>query len=204
MKKDVYEISVWEDQLIAETIKDGITIPEHYEEQKIAIIGSDTMTAPFRTLEPNLVQNVNGVDTLTFKMYYTYVDNITGEKYENPFLNLLVNERHVKVYWPQNDSSDPWYELIIKSCEEDSDGKSITYTCEDLFINELAKTGFDLEFDNELENNQGTVHELGAKVVDGTDWQVINTTGHALYVDENGEVVEGDYVSELSPSEVIK
>ena len=50
MKKDVYEISVWEDQLIAETIKDGIAIPEHYEEQKIAIIGSDTMTAPFRAL----------------------------------------------------------------------------------------------------------------------------------------------------------
>ena len=80
MKKDVYEISVWEDQLIAETIKDGITIPEHYEEQKIAIIGSDTMTAPFRALEPKLVQNVNGVDTLTFKMYYTYSDVETGAR----------------------------------------------------------------------------------------------------------------------------
>jgi hypothetical protein len=31
------------------------------------------------------------------------------------------------------------------------------YTATDLFINELSKTGYNLEFDTERENNQGTV-----------------------------------------------
>lgn len=167
MKKDVYEISVWEDQLIAETIKDGIAIPEHYEEQKIAIIGSDTMTAPFRALEPKLVQNVNGVDTLTFKMYYTYIDVETGARESNPFVKLLVNERRIKCKW-----KNKWYDLVIKAIQEDSNGKAITYTCKNLFINELSKTGFNLVFDNELENNQGTAQELGEKILEGTDWSV--------------------------------
>lgn len=167
MKKDVYEISVWEDQLIAETIKDGIAIPEHYEEQKIAIIGSDTMTAPFRALEPKLVQNVNGVDTLTFKMYYTYIDVETGARESNPFIKLLVNERRIKCKW-----KNEWYDLVIKGIQEDSNGKAITYACKNLFINELSKTGFNLVFDNELENNQGTAQELGEKILEGTDWSV--------------------------------
>lgn len=129
------------------------TIPAHYRESKLAVIGANDMNSICKAIEPKLTSNINGSNTFTFKMYYTYVDNVTGEVFQNPFLNLLVNERRVKVYWPENNVEDPWYDFVIKKCEEDSSGKSITYTCNDLFINELAKTGFDIEFDNSLENN---------------------------------------------------
>ena len=166
IKKDKYEISLWEDFIVPATTGEN-SIPEHYEERKIAIIGSDNMTAQFRAIEPRLVENINGTNTFTFRMFYTYIDNETGEIVQNPFLNLLVNERKVKVFW-----KNKWYDLVIKTCQEDSSGKSITYTCKDLFINELSKNGFNLEFDTELENNQGTVQELGEKILDGSDWQL--------------------------------
>ena len=163
MKKDIYQISLWEDYVVPATN----TVPEHYEEQLLGIIGSDTMTAEYRVIEPKLIQNINGTNILTFKVYYTYIDTETGERQDNPFIKLLVNERKVKCLWKEQ-----WYDFVIKSIQEDSSGKSITYTCKDLYINELSKTGFNLEFDNELENNQGTAQELGAKILEGTDWQV--------------------------------
>ena len=167
MKKNKYEISLWEDRLVPKSGTGENIIPEHYEEEKICIIGSDNMTSQARVLEPKLVRNVNGTNKLTFKLYYTYIDNETGEKVQNPFISLLVNERKVKCKW-----EDHWYDFVIKNIQEDSNGKSISYTCEDLYINELSKTGFNLEFDQELNNNQGTAQELAEKVLEGTDWVV--------------------------------
>lgn len=167
MKKNKYEISLWEDRLVPQTGEGQSIVPEHYEEEKVCIIGSDTMTSQARALEPKLVRNVNGTNKLTFKLYYTYIDNETGKRIQNPFTSLLVNERKVKCKW-----EDQWYDFVIKGIQEDSNGKTITYTCEDLYINELSKTGFSLEFDQKLNNNQGTAQELAKKVLEGTDWAV--------------------------------
>ncbi|MBR7042285.1 MAG: hypothetical protein IKI04_02165 [Bacilli bacterium] len=52
---------------------DGFVTP-NYREQLIATIGSDTMESPARAVEPKLVENINGTNTFTFKMYYTYFD----------------------------------------------------------------------------------------------------------------------------------
>lgn len=176
MKKNKYEISLWEDRLVPQTGEGQSIVPEHYEEEKVCIIGSDTMTSQARALEPKLVRNVNGTNKLTFKLYYTYIDNETGKRIQNPFISLLVNERKVKCKW-----EDQWYDFVIKGVQEDSNGKTITYTCEDLYINELSKTGFSLEFDQKLNNNQGTAQELAKKVLEGTDWVVdTDTSDHIL------------------------
>jgi len=198
MARDKYEISLWEDYLVDETTVDDVVIPQHYEERKIAVIGSDSITASCRAIEPRLVENINGTNTFTFKMFYvckndTIEDLIyqfqtsqgedlsdsnslqliwrnlvfNNDTYQNPFLNLLVNERKVKVKW-----KGKWYDLVIKNCQEDSSGKSIIYTCKDLYINELSKTGFELVLDTELGNNQGTVTELAQTVLEDTDWQL--------------------------------
>lgn len=165
--KDAYEISLWEDVPVAASGSGDNEIPAHYEEEKIGVIGSDSMTAQWRAVEPRLTQNVNGTNIFSFKMFYTYIDTITGERKDNPFKTLLVNERKVKVKWKNG-----WYDFVIKNINEDSSGKSCTYTCQDQFINELSKNGFNLEFDNELGNNMGTAQYLAGKVLEGTDWTV--------------------------------
>lgn len=178
-----YEISVWEDYFVPAS---GST-ESHYEERKLCVIGSNTMTDGSRALEPNLVLNVNGTHTFTFKLYLSYIDIITGERIDNPFVKLLVNERKVKVYWDngQEDVNDKWYDLVVKDISEDSDSNTVTYTCEDLFINELGKSGFELNFSDEANNNQGTIYELATAVLDGTDWKLDEeNTDHLLQTQE--------------------
>lgn len=178
-----YEISVWEDYFVPASE----STESHYEERKLCVIGSNTMTDGSRALEPNLVLNVNGTHTLTFKLYLSYIDTTTGERIDNPFVKLLVNERKVKAYWDngQEDVNDKWYDLVVKDISEDSDSNTVTYTCEDLFINELGKSGFELNFSDEANNNQGTIYELATAVLDGTDWQLDEkNTDHLLQTQE--------------------
>lgn len=169
MNKDKYEISIWEDYPVAEEKKGSITIPAHYEERKIAVIGSDTLSSPCRTYNPKLEQNINGTNTFSFEMFQTYRENFVrdgkDEILTNPFLALLSNERKIKVLW-----KNKWYDFVIKNISEDTSSRKNTYTCQDLYINELSKNGFNLTFDSELGNNEGTVQELVEKVLEGTDW----------------------------------
>ena len=149
--KDKYEISLWEDYLV----EASGNVPAHFEERKLCVIGSNTMTDSFRAYNPVLTSDINGTHTFTFKMYYIIKENeitvgesgFEAKSGKNPFLNLLVNERKVKVFW-----KDEWYDFVIKNCQEDSSGKSITYTCSDVFVNELSKNGFNIVLDDELEN----------------------------------------------------
>ena len=137
----------------------------YYDEFKIGVIGSNTMDAICHAEEPKLIEKLNGTHTFSFKMRYVYNEN--GQTFQNPWLNLLVNERKIKVKW-----NNQWYDFLIKGCDENSDGKSIMYTCEDQFITELSKNGFNIELSQELANNQGTVTELVERVLDGTNWSL--------------------------------
>lgn len=198
MKKDKYEISLWEDYLVPATEIDNEIIPAHYEERKIAVIGSDSMTSPCRAYNPKLIENINGTNDFTFEMFYTYRENNGTEAnvdQQNPFLNLLVNERKVKCKW-----KDKWYDFIIKKCQEDSSGKKITYTCQDLYINELSKNGFALTFDNELENNTGTAPELVKKVLKGTDW-MLSENNDIIQQEKEEPVYEVELLQQLGSNE---
>ena len=46
------------------------------------------------------------------------------------------------------------------------------YTAQDLFVNELSRSGYDIELSTELENNMGNSIELGQQILSGTDWRV--------------------------------
>ena len=158
---DKYEISLWED--FPDLTENNIPF---LNERKICTIGSDTMRGGARAVEPKMINNVNGTNTFSFKMYYDYIDDFTGEKCRNPFIPLLINERKVKVFW-----KGVWYDLIIKDIEEESAGKGNIYTCQDLAITELSKNGFNLELTSELQNNIGTAAELAQRVLEGSGWQ---------------------------------
>lgn len=179
--KTPYEISVWEDRLtlvdadgneydkiVPEDVK---IIGSYFKEIKLCIIGSNSMNTPIRAQEPELRRNIKGENTLTFSIYAKYYDEDTETFIDNPFIPYLVNERKIKLkYYKKNQIQ--WLDFIIKNIEESSDNYKYTYTAKDLFINELAGNGFDLVFDQKLENNMGTVNELGAAVLKGTDWEI--------------------------------
>ena len=106
---------------------------------------------------------------------------VYDDHYINPFIQYLFNEQKLKVKW-----KDKWYDFIIKNCDESSDSKLITYTCEDQFISELSRQGFNLTYDIELQNNIDTAPNLVTDVLKGTDWS---------YDAENSDTIR-EYVEE--------
>ena len=153
-----YEISVWEDKLT-----NGV-----FEETKLVVIGSDTMTGLNKVYDPVFNKKINGEKTLSFSLKYKYFDPYTGnDGVVNPFAALLINERKVKLHY-----GDEWYEFIVKDHSESSDGLEWTYTCTDAYVLELSKSGYNITFDSELNNNQGTAFELAKETLKDTDWRV--------------------------------
>lgn len=169
-----YNISIWKD-IPKKWQVDETNQISYIDEEKIADIGSNTMTSLNRAIKPQLINNVNGTNNFSFTLYISYIDTKTGEKVKNPFVDLISNESKIKVFW-----KDKWYDFIVKNIQESSSGKSIQYNCIDLYINELSKTGFNLEFSSELNNNQGTVQELANIILEDSDWTL----------DENEEIIQ--------------
>ena len=187
--KKPYEISLWEDNLVfvGKSGEDYMDITEakeeivaqYYKETRLCTIGSDSMDSPARAVNGKLVRKVNGEVTFTFTVYYRYYDNQTGQLEYNPFVSYLTNERKVKLKY-----DDEWYDLIIKQIQENSESKAFTYTCKSQFVNELSKTGFELEFDNELQNNMGTVEYLAEQILEGSDWKLEGNSSLRQFIEE--------------------
>ena len=156
--KSKYEISIWTD-IYDEDL-------QRFKEVKEIIIGSDIMTSENRARNAKLINNIDGTNKFSFDLYYRYIDTRTGEEVENPYVPYLVNERKIKVLW-----KDEWYDLLIKDIKEDQAGRVFSYTCEDSYITELSRSGFELVFATELENSIGTARELIESTVENTDWQ---------------------------------
>ena len=179
--KRIYEISLWDDRLtyVDDTgleyeytaPADKNIITSYFKEVKICTIGAHDLESQARACEPKLVRNVNGSNTLTFSLHTKFYDEEVEEFVPNPFIPLLTNERKVKLKY-YDKGKLKWLDFLIKEISEDSKKYKNTYTATDLFVNELSKSGLTLEFAQELENNQGTVEELGAAVLQGTDWLI--------------------------------
>ena len=182
--KKPYEISIWEDVLtfigksgtLYTKIDESVTEPiiaQFYDERKVCVIGSDTMDSPIRAVQPKLVSGTNGSNILTFTLYYKYQDDESEEILDNPYVKFLTNEKKVKLRYGAIDAPDcRWYDLIIKNIEENSESKAFEYTAKDQFVNELSKSGFDIEFATELENNMGNIKQLAGTVLEGSDWSL--------------------------------
>jgi hypothetical protein len=138
-----------------------------FKEEKVAVIGANDHNSPELAYNPRFIDDVKGEHTLTFTMNARYYDKEKEDFVDNPYINLLTNERKIKLFF-----RDEWYDLIIKKVEENKKNFAFTYTATDLFINELGKNGFKVELDVELENNQGTAEELAAQILEETDWKV--------------------------------
>ena len=152
-----YKISVWD-----ESYRDG-----ELTEYCLGTIGANDLTSPNRAINPILTRNINGTKKFSFSMYKRYIDTITGEETENPFVDWLVNERRVRLEY-----DGKTYDFIIKDISENSSNYLYTYQLEDLYVQELSKNGFNVTLDANSMKNVGTAGELASLVLQDTDWTV--------------------------------
>lgn len=215
-----YELSIWQD-LTNTTSYDSSAlylfntsgIRTSVNEQKLCIIGSDTMVSNGRARNVNLTRNVNGSNNITFSVLLRYpsynefhpdaLDKEThitkGEFVKNPIVDLLQAETKLKMWLPENkqNGEDEWLEFLIKKVEEDSTTGEIRYTATDLFINELARTGYNLSFSTEAGNNMGTAWELTEKILEDSDW-VLDKDNSDRIINDKTKVFTPFYVEKFA------
>lgn len=145
LKKE-YELSVWTEEMDSSGKK---------TEKKGIIIGGNTMNYLGRATGIKLKREIKGTNTLTFQMPSKFFDNEKGEFVKNEFTDYLFNEAKIKLHF-----MDMWFEFVVKKITEEKRYKAILYNyeCEDSFIDELSRTGYEIHFQEEFYNN---VDELG-------------------------------------------
>lgn len=166
-----FNLSLWVDK-IGEKERKVLDIPK----AKDSPIGVST---------PTLVKNINGLQDLTFTIPRWYIDN--GERVMNPLLSELTEEKKVKLQTKVGEKVQ-WYDFVIKGITEQKEGMTNQYSCKELATLELSKRGVDTLLNTELENNYGTISELGNRILANSGYSVATdgdipyaTTDEVLY-----------------------
>ena len=158
IQKHPYELSVWKEELTGEGTK---------KEEKVMIIGAHDMNYDGRATAIKLVRKINGTNTLTFQMPNKFFDSKVGDFIENPFFDQVFPERKLKLYYKKK-----WYEFYVKTVKDDKKHTSLmrTYTCSDSFIDELARNGYGITFDEELYNNVEEIGTFSEQILEDSIW----------------------------------
>lgn len=163
-----YTISVYKNELTGtREEREGIVYDSYYKQNKIAQIGSNQYKSPIDACTPKFSKNINGKKTLTFNMYYEYYDYDFGDFLINPFVGLIHNDTLIQLKY-----ENEFYDFLVTKVQKDSENKVYSFTAEDSTIIELGKNGFNAELNIELENNMGTIKELGTEILKDSDWIV--------------------------------
>lgn len=155
--KRPYELSVW-----VEKLNNGFKA-----EEKGLIIGAHDMDYPGAAKDIKLTREVKGSNSLSFQMVDNYFDSAKGEFVHNEFIDALSSEVKLKFYY-----KDTWYEFTIKSVSEHKSlhGVIKTFTCQDACIDELARNGYGITYDPELNNSVEEIGEFSRNTLEDSIW----------------------------------
>ena len=202
-----YELSLWREYPGANAI----------QEEKVCVIAATGVDSSGRAQDIKLKKEYNGKQTLTFDIPIKYFDVITGEDVANPLVEQVIDHSKLKLWRDElwwnpfavNKGIDEttgctifegdfvqgrWYEFIVTDRKQKRSKKQLmySYSCDSLFMNELSRTGYNLEFVPDTDimsaSGMGTAHELAKRIVDGTDWQYIKTEVFPDYKEEYNPV----------------
>lgn len=173
--KQPYELSIWTEQL-----EDGIKV-----EKKGAIIGAHDMTYLGKATNICLKKEIKGTATLSFDMPSKYFDSKLGDYVHNDFVDAILAETKVKLHY-----KNKWYEFTIKKIVENKKFKAImyTYTCQDSFIDELSKTGYNITFAPELNNSVEEIGQFMVEILDMSVWDYVPKYNIGDFVEYNEQM----------------
>ena len=167
-----YEYRNGDEKFSGETTIENIKIGKQvFEETEVEELSSHDSTFEGRAYNINFTRNINGMNTLSFSIPKKYFDVKEGEMVTNHLPDLIWNKNKIKLYY-----DNQWFTFIVNNREESRENGKIVYNfeCEDMFINELSRTGYNLIFDEE-HGGIGTLDDLAPKILEGTDWEYIPT-----------------------------
>lgn len=134
----------------------------------MAIIGGNDMDYIGRARNPVFTKKINGTHTLTFEMPDRYFDSKIGDYIHNDLIDAIFPECKIKYKY-----KGEWYEFNVKNVSEAKKHNSYmkTFTCSDAFIDELARNGYGITFDEELYNNVEEIGTFSDTILKDSVWE---------------------------------
>ena len=188
-----FELSLWRDYPGEQEIK----------EEKVCVIASDSMNQAGQAQNITLMPSYTGEINLSFDLPAKYFDITEQKQIINPLGQQLQVKSKIKLWreehWynkyanPEYDSDNQiwkftpqwensrWYDFIVNTKTEKRSKKALIYSyeCVSLFVNELSRTGYHLEFKSDgtdiNEQSIGTAHQLAEKITKDTDWTYLKS-----------------------------
>lgn len=142
--------------------------------RRVCEIGSANSKTSGQAYDVTFKTNINGTHELSFSIPRYSFDEDTGSNSLNPLVELVVNKSYLELIFNEGLENEKVYFFVVNEREDrdEDDVISYSYSCSDAYIEELSKTGYGLNFSNEVDGNGfGTIHELAEQVVKGTDWK---------------------------------
>ena len=102
-----------------ETTIDHIKVGKQvFEEMEVEELSSDKSTFEGRAYNINLVQNINGMNTLTFSIPKKYFDRKEGKMVKNHLPDMIWNKNKIKLKY-----KDKWFTFIVNDRVERREDK---------------------------------------------------------------------------------
>jgi len=184
--------------LLTEEFLDTSLFPESafvggYVSRPVLEIGSSDANYSWQVHDVEFYTKIDGTHTLSFSLDAKYFDEDAGALVDNELVKYLTNKCKIEVrrenleyrkenkpYAKKKDilkGQETVYDtyFMVVNDKEDKDDKGIisyTYSCTDAYVEELSKTGYEIQFSDDIEvgNGLGTIHDFSKQVAAGTDW----------------------------------
>lgn len=149
--------------------KDGTFI-----EKPVCEVGSSTSTFSGQAFNIEFYTKIDGTHELTFNLPRYYYDEYTGERVKNGLVELIVNKSRLELTKVKRDGETQTFYLVVNN-RKDKEEKGVfsyEYSCGDAYIEELAKNGYGVVFDDDVEGNGlGDIHHFSREIAKDSGWE---------------------------------
>lgn len=157
-----YQIFLCQDRIVEDKVQENIRVCE---------LGSNTSSHQGKAFNIEFYSKIDGTHDLSFELPEEYFDIDIGASVHNELVDYISAKCKVELYFPDKDKS---YFFVINTHKDGDNGQIIShqYTCNDAYIEELSKTGYGINFKDEIGGNGlGTIHELASKILEDSGWE---------------------------------
>lgn len=143
-------------------------------EKPVCEVGSSTSTFSGQAFNVEFYTKIDGTHELTFNLPRYYFDEYTGERVKNGLVELIVNKSRLELTKIKRDGEIQTFYLVVNN-RKDKEEKGVfsyEYSCGDAYIEELAKNGYGVVFDDDVEGNGlGDIHHFSNKIAENSGWE---------------------------------
>lgn len=143
-------------------------------EKPVCEVGSSTSTFSGQAFNIEFYTKIDGTHELTFNLPRYYYDEYTGKRVKNGLVELIVNKSRLELTKVKRDGETQTFYLVVNN-RKDKEEKGVfsyEYSCGDAYIEELAKNGYGVVFDDDVEGNGlGDIHHFSREIAKDSGWE---------------------------------